>query len=176
MRLPRLLRLTCAIFVLATLTACSTEAPPTAPTPAPITAGSTSASVTSSEGTSQTPAPPPPAVTTSAQASATEPPAQPTPVPTASSTPPKVTTTTKTAAATPTPVGRDPNGFALGGPPAPTGPANYDHPTHSDCLKHLDQVRAWSNYQNAHRPQGSTNYLPSSGDVQYLFVVCGLRY
>jgi hypothetical protein len=75
-----------------------------------------------------------------------------------------------------TPIGRDANGFALGGPPAPRGPANYEHPTHADCLRHLREVRAWSNYQNAHRPAGSTNYLPSSGDVQYLFVVCGLRY
>jgi len=123
-------------------------------------AGSTSTSVKSSEGTSQTPAPLPPIASTSTQASATRQPA----------------TTTKTAAATPTSVGRDANGFALGGPPAPTGLANYDHPTHSDCLKHLDQVRAWSTYQNAHRPPGSTNYPPSSGDTQYLFVVCGLRY
>jgi len=74
------------------------------------------------------------------------------------------------------PVRRDANGFALGGPPAPRGPANYEHPSHADCLRHLREVRAWSHYQNAHRPAGSTNYLPSSGDVQYLFVVCGLRY
>jgi len=174
MRLPHLLRLGCVALVSVTLTACSSGAK-TAPSPAPITAGSTSTSVKSSEGTSQTPAPLPPPASTSTQASATRQPAQPTPVTTGSSDPPKVTTT-KTAAATPTSVGRDANGFALGGPPAPTGPANYDHPTHSDCLKHLDQVRAWSTYQNAHRPPGSTNYLPSSGDVQYLFVVCGLRY
>jgi len=174
MRFSHLLRLGCVALVSVTLTACSSGAK-TAPSPTPITAGSTSTSVKSSEGTSQTPAPLPPPASTSTQASATQQPAQPTPVTTASSNPPKVTTT-KTAAATPTSVGRDANGFALGGPPAPTGPANYDHPTHSDCLKHLDQVRAWSTYQNAHRPPGSTNYLPSSGDVQYLFVVCGLRY
>jgi hypothetical protein len=77
---------------------------------------------------------------------------------------------------TPAPVGRDANGFALGGPPQPSSPANYDHPSHSDCQRFLTQLRAWSTYQNQHRPAGSTNYLPSSGEVQYLFVVCGLRY
>ncbi len=174
MRLPHLLRLGCVALVSVILTACSSGVE-TGPSPAPITAGSTSTSVKSSEGTSQTSAPLPPPESTSTQASAAQQPAEPTPVTTGSSNPPKITTT-KTAAATPTAVGRDANGFALGGPPAPTGPANYDHPTHSDCLKHLDQVRAWSTYQNAHRPPGSTNYLPSSGDVQYLFVVCGLRY
>lgn len=174
MRLPHLRRLGCVALVSVFLTACSSGVE-TERSPAPITAASTSTSVQSSEATSQTPAPLPPPETTSTQASATQQPAEPTPVTTGSSTPPKITTT-KTSAATPTPVGRDANGFALGGPPAPTGPANYDHPTHSDCLKHLDQVRAWSTYQNAHRPPGSTNYLPSSGDVQYLFVVCGLRY
>jgi hypothetical protein len=76
----------------------------------------------------------------------------------------------------PAPVGRDSNGFALGGPPQPSSPANYDHPSHSDCQGFLTQLRAWSTYQNQHRPAGSTNYLPSSGEVQYLFVVCGLRY
>jgi len=77
---------------------------------------------------------------------------------------------------TPAPVGRDSNGFALGGPPQPSSPANYDHPSHSDCLRFLTELRAWSAYQNQHRPAGSTNDLPSSGEVQYLFVVCGLRY
>jgi hypothetical protein len=73
-------------------------------------------------------------------------------------------------------VGRDANGFALGGPRQATSPANYDHPSRSDCLRFRDELRAWSNYQNKHRPASSTNYLPSSGDTQYLFVVCHLRY
>lgn len=73
-------------------------------------------------------------------------------------------------------VGRDSNGFALSGPPAATPPANYSHPSQSDCLKFRRQLRTWSNYQNAHRPAGSTSMLPSSGEVQYLYVVCGLKY
>lgn len=169
---PLQLRLACVALVFATLTACSSGASPES-TQAPIPAESTSTSVRSSESTTQTPAPLPLVTTSSAQPA--QRPAQPAPVPTAPPTPPKVTST-KAPAATPTPVRRDANGFALGGPPAPTGPANYTHPTHSDCLKNLDQVRAWSTYQNAHRPPGSTNYLPSSGDVQYLSVVCGLSY
>lgn len=71
---------------------------------------------------------------------------------------------------------RDANGFALGGPPAPTAPSNYAHPSHAECLRYRDQVRAWSNYQNLHRPRGATNDLPTSGEVQYLYVVCGLNY
>lgn len=80
------------------------------------------------------------------------------------------------AAAVNAPVRRDANGFALGGPPAVTSPANYDHPSHSDCLQFRDELRAWSNYQNQHRPAGSTNRLPSSGEVQYLYIVCHLEY
>jgi hypothetical protein len=83
---------------------------------------------------------------------------------------------TPKVATTPVPVGRDSNGFALGGPPQPSSPANYDHPSQSDCQRFLTELRAWSTYQNQHRPAGSTNYLPSSGEVQYLFVICGLRY
>jgi hypothetical protein len=78
--------------------------------------------------------------------------------------------------AAPTPIRRDRNGFALGGPPAPTPPADYNHPSHSDCLRYLREVRAWSSYQNQHRPPGSTNDLPFSGDVQYLGTVCHLSY
>lgn len=74
------------------------------------------------------------------------------------------------------PVSRDANGFALGGPPQAIAPANYDNPSQSDCLQFQNELRAWSNYQNEHRPAGSTNDLPASGDVQYLFVVCHLRY
>jgi cell pole-organizing protein PopZ len=74
------------------------------------------------------------------------------------------------------PVPRDANGFALGGPPEPKGPANYNAPSQSDCLRFRDELRAWSNYQNQHRPAGSTNDLPSSGEVQYLYVVCHLNY
>lgn len=81
-----------------------------------------------------------------------------------------------TARPSSTAIKRDKNGFALGGPPAPAGPANYDHPSHTDCLRFRTELRAWSNYQNQHRPAGSTNDLPSSGEVQYLFVVCGLKY
>jgi len=74
------------------------------------------------------------------------------------------------------PVPRDSNGFALGGPPQPKGPANYNAPSQSDCLRFRDELRAWSDYQNQHRPAGSTNYLPSSGEVQYLHIVCHLDY
>ncbi|GAB3487839.1 hypothetical protein [Flexivirga lutea] len=75
-----------------------------------------------------------------------------------------------------TPARRDANGFALGGPPAPTPPANYNNPSHADCLKYLSELRAWSDYQNQHRPAGSTNDLPGSGDVQYLWSACHLNY
>jgi len=74
------------------------------------------------------------------------------------------------------PVRRDSHGFALGGPRQAKSPANYDHPSHSDCLQFRDELRAWSNYRNNHRPAGSTNDLPSSGDTQYLYVICHLEY
>ena len=80
------------------------------------------------------------------------------------------------AAAVKAPVRRDANGFALGGPPAATSPTNYDSPSNSDCLQFRDELRAWSNYQNEHRPAGSTNDLPSSGEVQYLYIACHLEY
>ena len=73
-------------------------------------------------------------------------------------------------------VPRDVNAFAPGGPFPATMPASYDHPSHSDCLKLRDQVRAWSDFQNAHRPKGFSHDLPSSGDVQYLRKACGLSY
>ncbi len=71
---------------------------------------------------------------------------------------------------------RDVNAFAPGGPPPATVPLSYNHPSPTDCLKFRDQVRAWSNFQNAHRPSGFTNDLPSSGDVQYLHTACNLGY
>ncbi|MEP7369708.1 MAG: hypothetical protein ABI662_08645 [Dermatophilaceae bacterium] len=71
---------------------------------------------------------------------------------------------------------RDVNAFAPGGPPIATVPPSYDHPSAPDCLKFRDQVRAWSNFQNAHRPIGFSNDLPSSGDLQYLQTACGLAY
>lgn len=71
---------------------------------------------------------------------------------------------------------RDANGFALGGPPYPASPANYQHPTAAECVRFRSQLRAWSNFQNAHRPPGATSGLPSSGDVQYLFIYCHLKY
>jgi hypothetical protein len=71
---------------------------------------------------------------------------------------------------------RDVNAFAPGGPPAATVPLSYNHPSPSDCLKFRDQVRAWSDFQNAHRPSGFTKDLPSSGDVQYLHTACNLGY
>jgi len=74
------------------------------------------------------------------------------------------------------PGSRDVNAFAPGGPPPATVPLSYNHPSPSDCLKFRDQVRAWSDFQNAHRPSGFTNHLPSSGDVQYLRSACGLGY
>ena len=73
-------------------------------------------------------------------------------------------------------VPRDVNVFAPGGPSPATMTAGYDHPSHSDCLKLRDQVRAWSDFQNAHRPTGFAPDLPSSGDVQYLREACGLSY
>lgn len=71
---------------------------------------------------------------------------------------------------------RDVHAFAPGGPPPATVPLSYNHPSASDCLKFRDQVRAWSNFQNAHRPSGFTSDLPSSGDVQYLHAACNLGY
>jgi hypothetical protein len=82
----------------------------------------------------------------------------------------------KAASAKAAPVRRDANGFALGGPPAPTAPANYEHPSQSDCLRFRDQLRAWSDYQNLHRPRGAISNLPSSGEIQYLYAMCGLDY
>jgi hypothetical protein len=79
-------------------------------------------------------------------------------------------------APTVTGAGRDVNAFAMGGPPPATVPVGYDHPSHPDCLKFRDQVRAWSDFQNAHRPPGFSRDLPSSGDVQYLLTACGLSY
>ena len=74
------------------------------------------------------------------------------------------------------PGGRDVNAFAPGGPPPATIPLSYDHPSHTACVKFRDQVRAWSDFQNAHRPSGFTNDLPSSGDLQYLHATCNLGY
>ena len=76
----------------------------------------------------------------------------------------------------PASVPRDVNAFARGGPSPATIPASYGHPSHSDCLRLRDQVRAWSAFQNAHRPTGFSTDLPSSGDVQYLHMACGLGY
>jgi hypothetical protein len=72
--------------------------------------------------------------------------------------------------------GREVNAFAVGGPSPATVLVSYDHPSHSDCLKFRDQLRAWSDFQNAHRPAGFTRDLPSSDDVQYLSAACGLSY
>lgn len=72
-------------------------------------------------------------------------------------------------------VDRDANGFAVGGPVAPGGPVNYK-PSRAYCLTYRDQLRAWSTYQNAHRAAGSTTQLPRTSDVQYLYVVCGLKF
>lgn len=71
---------------------------------------------------------------------------------------------------------RDKNGFALGGPTYPKSPADYTHPTPTECSLFRTQLRAWSDFQNAHRPPGATNGLPFSADVQYLFTVCHLDY
>lgn len=71
-------------------------------------------------------------------------------------------------------IARDANGFALGGPPPARQPGS--HPSRQACLTYLAQDRAWSNYQNEHRPVGSHNALPFSADVQYLYVVCHLNY
>jgi hypothetical protein len=71
---------------------------------------------------------------------------------------------------------RDVNAFAPGGPPPATVPLSYNHPSPADCLKFRDQVRAWSDFQNAHRPSGFSKDLPSSGDVQYLHAACNLGY
>ncbi|TWP33009.1 hypothetical protein [Leekyejoonella antrihumi] len=71
-------------------------------------------------------------------------------------------------------IARDANGFALGGPAPAQQPGA--HPSRQDCLTYLAEDRAWSNYQNEHRPVGSTNALPFSADVQYLYTVCHLNY
>ncbi len=85
-------------------------------------------------------------------------------------------TNAQPVAADPSGTRRDVNAFAMGGPAPATVPASYDHPRPSDCLKFRDQLRAWSEFQNAHRPTGFTNHLPSNGDVQYLQAACGLSY
>lgn len=71
---------------------------------------------------------------------------------------------------------RDANGFALGGPAYPSAPANYDSPTKRECDRFRTELRAWARFQNGHRPPHATAELPSSGDVQYLYVVCHLNY
>lgn len=85
-------------------------------------------------------------------------------------------TSPQSVAAKTAPVRRDAKGFAVGGPAAATRPADYEHPSRSDCQKYLDQVRAWSDYQNAHRPAGSASLLPSSSAKQYLATVCDLTF
>jgi len=70
----------------------------------------------------------------------------------------------------------DQDGFALGGPPAPTIPAKKDNPSHSECVKLRSQLHAWSDYQNAYRPADSTDRLPPKSDVRYLATECGLKY
>lgn len=87
-----------------------------------------------------------------------------------------VAKTPQSVAAKSAPVRRDSKGFAVGGPAAATRPADYDNPSSSDCRKYRDQVRAWSDYQNAHRLAGSASLLPSSSDKQYLSTVCDLTF
>lgn len=58
----------------------------------------------------------------------------------------------------------------------PTPPSDYGHPSHAECLSYRSELRAWSNYQNQHRPAGSANNLPMSGEVQYLWMSCRLNY
>ena len=70
-------------------------------------------------------------------------------------------------------VARDANGFALGGPPRPS---LAEHPTKTQCTTYRDALVAWSNYQDQHRPAGSTNLLPMSGEVQNLAFTCNLTY
>jgi len=74
-----------------------------------------------------------------------------------------------------TPLGPSIDAFAPGGPSPATAPAIYNQPTHSECLKFRDQLRTWSQYQNAHRPTGLAK-LPSAGDLQFLATACGLSY
>ncbi len=85
-------------------------------------------------------------------------------------------TSPQPVAAKTAPVRRDAKGFVVGGPAAAKRPADDENPSQSDCRKYLDQVRAWSDYQNAHRPAGSASLLPSSSDKQYLATVCGLTF
>ncbi|MEO8519215.1 MAG: hypothetical protein ABI438_08520 [Dermatophilaceae bacterium] len=73
------------------------------------------------------------------------------------------------------PAGPSIDAFALGGPAPATVPANYSHPSPAECLKFRDQLRAWSQYQNAHRPTGFVS-LPSASDLQFLTTSCGLSY
>ena len=72
-----------------------------------------------------------------------------------------------------TSIARDANGWALGGPPQPSTP---NHPTPASCATFRNQLHAWSDYQNAHRPYPSANSLPMSGQIQWLFTVCGMKY
>lgn len=58
----------------------------------------------------------------------------------------------------------------------PTPPSDYGHPSHAECLSYRSELRARSNYQNQHRPAGSANNLPMSGEVQYLWMSCRLNY
>ena len=69
---------------------------------------------------------------------------------------------------------RDANGFAVDGPALPDAPSEQS--SAADCRAYRDQLRAWSNYQNAHRPPGATAGLPMSSQVQNLYLVCNLGY
>lgn len=71
--------------------------------------------------------------------------------------------------------GLDANGFALGGPPYPAAPSDFEQPSSADCSRFARQLHAWADYQNAHRPAGY-NGLPSSGDIQYLGMACHISY
>lgn len=73
------------------------------------------------------------------------------------------------------PAGPSIDAFAVGGPSPATVPAIYNRPTHSECVRFRDQLRAWSQYQNAHRPAGYAK-LPSASDLQFLTTTCGLSY
>lgn len=69
---------------------------------------------------------------------------------------------------------RDANGFAVDGPALPDAPSEQS--SAAECRAYRDQLRAWSNYQNAHRPPGATAGLPMSSQVQNLYLVCNLGY
>lgn len=70
----------------------------------------------------------------------------------------------------------DEDGFALGGPLAPTIPAKKGNPSPSECVKLRSQLHAWSDYQNAYGPGDTTVRFPSKDDVRYLATKCGLKY